>query len=171
MEALRRTFVLPPSQPSSAAAVLELRRRGLRLGNFGLLIEHDFPGEILEHADPQPLPRVAAWCCGLIGLRGRLLPALDLHRYLGMSRPPNRRQWWLALGADSHSVAFLVDELPQLVRLSPAAALIGANALPASLQRHVGAAYSLPAHGATQQIWFDFRHREFFAQLADELAR
>src|SRR5262245_40058663 len=117
VEALQRVLVLPAAAAPSALQEPELKRRGLRLGNLGLLVEHDRAGEILEHAAPQPLPRTAAWCCGLIGLRGRLLPAFDLHRYFGLSRSSDAQQWWLALDAGENSVAFVVDALPQVLRL------------------------------------------------------
>ncbi|MBC7982464.1 MAG: chemotaxis protein CheW [Candidatus Obscuribacterales bacterium] len=160
--ALTRQFELPPAAKSSA--LREQRWRGLRIGNLGLLVAHDSGGELLEEARIYPLPSTPAWCRGLINLRGQLIPAFDLHECFNLTRLRPLRQWWLILGKDADALAIAIDALPQSL-LVHEAAIIRPEAIPDDLRAYVGQAYRV-----AEELWLEFRHRDFFLSLAGSRA-
>jgi twitching motility protein PilI len=164
--ALTRTFELPePAAPRRAR--VEQRYRGLRIGNLSLLVAHDCGGEIIEDARifplPRaaifPLPRAAAWCRGLINLRGNLIPAFDLHESLGLTRLRAARQWWLALGTRDDALAFPVDALP-VALLAKEPAVVQSSVIPDQLRAYVSVGFRIDG-----ELWLEFRHRDFFRAL------
>jgi twitching motility protein PilI len=157
--ALTRTFELP-EQTAPRSARAEQRFRGLRIGNLRLLVAHDCGGEIIEDARIFPLPRAAAWCRGLVNLRGNLIPAFDLHESLGLTRLRAARQWWLALGTRDDALAFPVDALP-LALLANEPAVVQSSVIPEQLRAHVGAGFRIDG-----ELWLEFRHRDFFRALS-----
>jgi chemotaxis signal transduction protein len=163
VKALDRKFELPQTV-AHAATRGEQRWRGLRIGNLGLLIAHDSGGELLEEARVTPLPRTPPWCRGLINLRGQLIPAFDLHQRLRLMhlRPP--RQWWLVIGRGVDAVAFTIDALPRSIVVDEAAR-IQAVAVPDNLQAFIGRAYRL-----SDELWLEFKYREFVQSLSGERA-
>jgi twitching motility protein PilI len=156
--ALTRTFELPEQAlPRSARA--EQRFRGLRIGNLSLLVAHNCGGEIIEDARIFPLPRAAAWCRGLINLRGNLIPAFDLHESLGLTRLRAARQWWLVLGTRDDALAFPVDALP-VALLANEPALVQSSVIPDQLRAYVSVGFRIDG-----ELWLEFRHRDFFRAL------
>lgn len=162
--ALARKFELA-DQPAPAKARTERRFRGLRVGNLGLLVAHDCGGEIIEEARVFPLPRTAAWCRGLINLRGNLIPAFDLHESLGLARLRAAKQWWLALGARENALAFPVDALPVSL-VANEATTVQAAVIPEQLRAHTGAGYRIDG-----ELWLEFRYQDFFRALSSAAGR
>ncbi len=156
--ALARQFELPPA--AKVALARERRWRGLRIGNLGLLVAHDSGGELLEEARIYPLPSTPAWCRGLLNLRGQLIPAFDLHERFNLTRLRPPQQWWLVLGKDADAVAVAIDALPQSL-LVDEAAIIRPDAIPTDLRAYVGQAYRV-----AEELWLEFRHRDFFLSIA-----
>jgi chemotaxis signal transduction protein len=157
--ALARTFDLP-DEASQPAQRREQRWRGLRIGNLGLLVEHDCGGEIIEDTKVFALPRAAAWCRGLINLRGHLIPAIDLHELIGLTHLRAARQWWLALGRGEDALAFPIDALPSSL-LAQESAHVHLTLIPETLRAFTGAGYRIGG-----ELWLEFRHRDFFKTLA-----
>lgn len=157
--ALARTFELPQEETAPQPRA-ERRFRALRVGNLGLLVANDCGGEIIEEPRVFPLPRAAAWCRGLINLRGSLIPAFDLHESLGLGALKASRQWWLALGGNDDALAFQIDALPVSVVASEASAVQPA-VIPESLRPHTGAGFRIDG-----ELWLEFRHLDFFRALS-----
>lgn len=154
--ALERRFELPDAaMPASAVR----RFRGLRIGNLGLLVAHDLRGEIIEDARVFPLPLAPAWCRGLINLRGNLIPAFDLHESLGLTHFRASRQWWLALGAGSDTLAFPIDALPVSL-VAHEASIVHTQVRHEPLHAHAGETFRING-----DLWIEFRHREYFRSL------
>jgi chemotaxis signal transduction protein len=157
--ALARTFDLP-DEAARPTQRREHRWRGLRIGNLGLLVEHDCGGEIIEEAKVFALPRAAAWCRGLINLRGHLIPAIDLHELIGLTHLRAPKQWWLALGRGEDALAFPIDALPSSL-LAHESAHVHLTLIPETLRAFTGAGYRIDG-----ELWLEFRHRDFFKTLA-----
>jgi chemotaxis signal transduction protein len=157
--ALARTFILP-AESNKAIAKRQQRWRGLRIGNLGLLVEHDSGGEIIEDAKVFALPRAGAWCRGLINLRGHLIPAIDLHELIGLTHQRASQQWWLALGRGEEALAFPIDALPNsLTAQEPTE--VHSTLVPEALRAYSGSGYRIDG-----LLWLEFRHRDFFKTLA-----
>lgn len=159
VDALERSFELPASV-DQAVKPREQRWRGLRVGNLGLLVAHDSGGELLEEARIFPLPRTPAWCRGLINLRGQLIPVFDLHERLRLTHLRATRQWCLVLGRGADALAVMIDSLPQSVVIDNAARIQTA-AVPQDLRAFVDEAYRLG-----DELWIEFRYKEFFQALS-----
>jgi chemotaxis signal transduction protein len=156
--ALERRFDLPDAAVP-AKDTGERRFRGLRIGNLRLLVAHDAGGEIIEDARIFQLPRAAAWCRGLINLRGHLIPAFDLHESLGLTHFRASRQWWLALGSGPDMLAFPVDTLPVSL-VANEASVVRTQVPHALLRAHSGETFRI-----NDELWLEFQHRAFFRSL------
>lgn len=67
--------------------------------------------EILTLPRVTPLPRVKDWILGVANVRGRLVPIIDLHRYLGVSSTTARIQWRvLVVQCNDHQVGLVVEQ-------------------------------------------------------------
>ena len=158
VQALDRRFDVP-AVVTALPQVRERRMRGVRVGTLCLLVAHDCGGEILDAPRVRRLPLMPSWCSGLINVRGQLIPAFDLHACLDMAQQRATRQWWLVLGGGESAVAFPIDALPQSLLLSQATS-IQTLALPERLQPHVVNGFRIDG-----ELWFEFRHLEFFKSL------
>jgi chemotaxis signal transduction protein len=154
--ALERRFELPDA-PGLEKGGGERRFLGLRIGNLGLLVAPDLGGEIIEDVRVFPLPRAAAWCRGLINLRGHLIPAFDLHESLGLTHFRASRQWWFALGTGSDTLAFPVDALPVSLVANESSVVRTQQVLQAALGAHAGQTFRING-----DLWLEFQHRAFF---------
>jgi twitching motility protein PilI len=159
VDALARRFERVDSDAAAERRKTERRFRGLRVGNLGLLVAHDCSGELIEDAQVHPLPGAPPWCRGLINLRGRLLPAFDLHEPLGVTRFRAQRQWWLALGTGDDAFAFPIDALPVSLVADEAAA-VEVTVVPQSVRPHTPVSYRIGG-----ELWLEFRHRDFIRAL------
>lgn len=163
-EALSRRLSLADADVARPAHENEAdRRRGLVIGTLGLLVAVDVKGEVLDDAELHPLPRTRSWCRGLVNVRGRLLPAFDLHEYLSVSAA--ERRWWLVLRTDVHELAVAVDALPPSVNVASGSRVDPDPALPEKLREHVDAAYRID-----DRLWLEFRHGDLFSRLAADVA-
>ena len=163
VKALARRFELP-AQAESAVERREVRRRGLRVGNLNLLVPHDSGGELMEESQIHPLPRTASWCRGLINLRGQLVPAFDLHEYLGLRRLRASREWWLVLGRGDTAIAFALDALPVMLQATTPA-VIQPAVVPDSLRAFIDSGFRIDG-----ELWLEFAYRDFFTTLAQRVA-
>jgi twitching motility protein PilI len=84
---------------------------GFQLGGVRLVSPLGEVGEILKLPRVTALPRVRDWVAGIANVRGRLIPVVDLHRYLGVTATVQRLQWRLLMvEADEVSVALIVEQ-------------------------------------------------------------
>jgi twitching motility protein PilI len=78
---------------------------GFQLGGVRLVSALGEVGEILTLPRVTALPRVRDWVAGIANVRGRLIPVVDLHRYLGVTATVQRLQWRLLIvHADEQSL-------------------------------------------------------------------
>jgi twitching motility protein PilI len=66
---------------------------GFLVGGVRLVSALGEVSEILTVPRVTPLPRVKDWILGIANVRGRLVPIVDLHRYLGVPTTTPRLQW------------------------------------------------------------------------------
>ncbi len=81
--------------------------------------------EIIRHRRPTPVPRAPGAVCGMINLRGAVVPVLDLARHLGLSReqqPPEQRCIVVVRAparAGSQTLGLLVDVVSTVIAIAP----------------------------------------------------
>ncbi|PWQ93594.1 chemotaxis protein CheW [Leucothrix arctica] len=77
-----------------------------------VLLESDIKTEIVEQPTIFPMPHASAWCSGLISLRGKIIPLLDM-AFMLESEQTNKTRWLLILEATPlPPIAIKIDCLP-----------------------------------------------------------
>lgn len=138
---------------------------GFRVGSLGFLVTSNTYCEVIEQLQVNPLPNVEAWFCGLLNLRGNLVPVIDLQLLLGESENTERKKRQLfAIGQGDKAMAFWIDGLPEIHKdfVQPLKQL---PPLPAILQHCVSNAYLQDG-----QLWFAVQFDEFFKTLGRHYA-
>jgi purine-binding chemotaxis protein CheW len=107
-----------PSGHDDVVEVLVFQLDGQRYGLLAVVVR-----EVLRAVSVVPLPRAPAVIEGVINLRGRIVPVLDLRsRFRLPSRPLRHTDHLIVAWAGDRLVALRVDQATDLVRL-PAAHL------------------------------------------------
>lgn len=143
------------------------RRLGFRIGNLGLLIAPRAISELTELLPVCPIPNTATWLCGLINLRGNLVPVFDLHKLLDLtdSTINVKKQMLLILGQGETAGAIKIDNLPIHINLTLGDRLDSLPPLPDALKLYATSGYE-----KNDDIWFNFDHSGFFQALAGQIA-
>jgi purine-binding chemotaxis protein CheW len=91
----------------------------LRCGDVHLGIPIDRVREIVLVPDIAPVPESGEVIRGIINLRGRILPVLDLGHRLGVSRAPRDRSGRIVVVEQDaqHLLGLLVDEASEVLRI------------------------------------------------------
>jgi purine-binding chemotaxis protein CheW len=122
----------PPAAPDHADL---LRLVVLRLQG----IEHAVPVEdvveVLRMVAITPLAEAPPWLCGVIDLRGQVIPVVDLRRRLGMpQRAPDLSTPILVVRARGTTVGLVADEVVEVLTVpSEATSAAGAAASPSAV--------------------------------------
>lgn len=83
---------------------------GFQVGGLRLLSAMGEVAEVLKLPKVAPLPGVKSWVAGVANVRGRLIPVIDLHDFLGMLPTLPRTQWRVLVVEDRDLVAGLLVE-------------------------------------------------------------
>lgn len=84
---------------------------GFQLGGVRFVSPLGEVGEILSRPRITRVPRVRDWVLGVANVRGRLVPIIDLSRYIGIASTVPRAQWRvLVVGNDELLVGLLVEQ-------------------------------------------------------------
>jgi len=91
----------------------------LRCGDVHLGVPIDRVREIVLVPDIAPVPESGEVIRGIINLRGRILPVLDLGHRLGVSRAPRDRSGRIVVVEQDaqHLLGLLVDEASEVLRI------------------------------------------------------
>lgn len=89
------------------------------IDRFNILLERDLKTEIIGQQAIFPIPHAPEWCSGMISLRGKLIPVLNLHRLLADNAP--RADKWLLVVESSPlpQIAISIDSLPSQRQIKP----------------------------------------------------
>lgn len=89
------------------------------IGEFDILLEPTAKTEVVEQRSIFPIPHAPEWCRGMISLRGKLIPVVNIHRLLGFALR-NRSHWLLIIKTgDLPAVAIRIDRLPMQCQVQP----------------------------------------------------
>ena len=90
-----------------------LRRVGFSVGNIHFLLQEGTFCELLVDIAVFPLPYAPNHFCGLINLRGNIIPAYDIGTFIPGSQTNSR--FALLIGKQDKGAALLVDDKPKLI--------------------------------------------------------
>jgi twitching motility protein PilI len=105
------TFRNAAALPAKRDARPEWQGLGFQVGGVRLVSGLDEVGEILTVPRVTALPRVKDWILGIANVRGRLVPIVDLHRFLSVATTTPRLQWRvLVVEAPDFRVGLVVEQ-------------------------------------------------------------
>ena len=105
------TFANAAPLPLRESAHPEWQGLGYQIGGLRLVSPMGEISEILKLPKLSALPGVKPWLLGLANIRGRLIPVIDLHNFLGMTTTLPMVQWRVLVVEDEELVAgFLVEQ-------------------------------------------------------------
>lgn len=80
--------------------------------SHNILLESDIKTEIVEQLTIFPMPHAPAWCNGMISLRGKIIPVVDI-AYVLNTEHKTEANWLLILESSPlPQVAIKIDRLP-----------------------------------------------------------
>jgi twitching motility protein PilI len=104
------TFQNAAQLPLKESAQPEWQGLGYQVGGIRLVSPMGEISEILKVPKITALPGVKSWILGISNVRGRLMPIVDLHEYLGMTPTLPLAQWRVLIVEDRELIAGLVVE-------------------------------------------------------------
>lgn len=105
------TYANSAPLPLRETARTEWQGLGFQVGGLRLVSPLGEVGEILQMPKLATLPGVKSWLMGIANVRGRLIPVIDLHDYLGMTATLPPVQWRVLVVEDEDLVVgFLVEQ-------------------------------------------------------------
>lgn len=96
--------------PSKRDARPEWQGLGFQVSGVRLVAPLTEVNEILTVPRVTPLPRVKEWMLGIANVRGRLIPIIDLHRFMGIATTVPRAQWRVLVVEQGETIAGLLVE-------------------------------------------------------------
>jgi chemotaxis signal transduction protein len=86
--------------------------------NHNILLENDIKTEIVDQLTIFPMPHSPAWCHGMISLRGKIIPVLDM-AFMLKTEPQSKDRWLLILESSPLPlIAIKIDRLPARISYS-----------------------------------------------------
>ncbi len=104
--ALNNAAPLPPRE----TARLDWQGVGFQVGGLRLVSPLGEVSEVLTLPRLASLPGVKSWVLGVANVRGRLIPIVDLHEFLGLTSTLPRAQWRVLVVEDEDLIAGFVVE-------------------------------------------------------------
>jgi len=96
----------------------DLQMVGFRVGRESFGIPIAAVHEILRVPEITSMPQAGGAVQGVINLRGRIIPVVDLRRQLGASAPQSsRKNRILVVEAEARMVGLIVDEASEVLRV------------------------------------------------------
>jgi chemotaxis signal transduction protein len=130
------------------------------IAGFNILLESGIKTEIIEKQDVFPIPHSPIWCQGMISLRGKLIPVVNLHKLLNDAEQINSN-WLLILEKEPYpQLAIRIDKLPQQQILNdPHSNKLDTQQLPMWLKAVIS---------VDDKTLYEADHTELFDQLIQE---
>ena len=86
--------------------------------DHNILLESDIKTEIVDQLTIFPMPHAPTWCSGMVSLRGKIIPVLDMAHMLG-TEPKSNARWLLILESTPLPlIAIKIDKLPSRLSYS-----------------------------------------------------
>ncbi len=98
----------------------ELQMVGFRIGRETFALPIAAVHEIVRPPEITAVPHAAEYVEGVINLRGRILPVIDLRRRFGATQIENtRKNRILVVNSDGRLIGLMVDAASEVLKLAP----------------------------------------------------
>ena len=127
------------------------------IADHNILLEIGIKTEIIEQQDTFPLPHAPAWCHGMISLRGKLIPVVNMHKVFNLS-DESQSSWLLVLEKEPYpQLAIRIDKLPMQQQLQDESGKpLSDKTLPSWISSEIS---------IDDKLLYEANHTEFFEQL------
>jgi purine-binding chemotaxis protein CheW len=92
---------------------------GFRVGNENFGVPIGIVHEIVRMMDITVVPDAPSFVEGVINLRGKIIPVVDLRKRFAEEPQPHRRNRIMVAELDGHQVGLVVDAANEVVKLDP----------------------------------------------------
>lgn len=140
-----------------------LRTHAFVIGDFGLLLPPESVAEVSESLDVCRLPNTSSYLCGMVNLRGNMVPVFDIFKLLDVEPGSKASKHQLFVKFDEEWVGMNIQQLPSRVVLDDEMKMSQAPGLPALLQPWVKTCYH---HNG---IWIEWDIRNFFLSMIENI--
>lgn len=140
--------------------VFQQRRRGLKLGRFGVVLPAGLVYEIVESVRISPMPGVTSLFKGFVNHRGNVAPVYDLAELTGEQQAWDRKRL-LIINNGPEAAAIKLYELPVPVRNEYSVPNTFLDSVPEVFHQHVQQAYR-----TTDMLWLEMDIEAFFDALS-----
>lgn len=130
------------------------------VAGHNILLEPEIKTEIIEKQRVFPIPHAPSWCQGMISLRGKLIPVVNLHQTFNSHKQADSH-WLLVLEKAPYPLlAISIDQLPMQQQLNDEPREdVNHEALPKWL---------LAAISIDEKTLYEANHTELFEQIIQE---
>ena len=104
------TFKNAAALPHKEEVQAQWQGLGFLVGGVRLVSKLGEVGELLQMPRLTSLPAVKSWVRGIANVRGRLIPVIDLHEFLGLPTTLPMNQWRVLVIEDNDVAAGLLVE-------------------------------------------------------------
>jgi len=104
------TFRNAAPMPTKNESQEEWKGLGFQIGGVRLVSELGEVSEILQLPRYTTLPGVKPWLLGIANIRGRLIPIVDMHSYIGVQTALPRKEWRVLIIEEGDFVVGLLVE-------------------------------------------------------------
>ncbi len=166
--ALTRYYVTPDQEhglSGMAAGTAQVQRYGFRIGACRFVHDVSLDVELMEVPHCYDLPNSSVWFCGLVNLRGNLVPALDLKSLLGSGGSAGGRKMLLVVGSGERAAALVIDGTPDHISIDAGGRVEQPQHVPEILQDHLQGAYEYAG-----ETWYQVNYEGLFESLAQRTA-
>ncbi|MGE8044489.1 chemotaxis protein CheW [Pseudomonas alabamensis] len=112
LEIDRRCRLVAAEQPFQPSRAAQWSGIGFRIAGQWFVAPMGEIAEVLDEPRSSRVPGVQPWVRGIANLRGRLLPVMDLNRFLGLGHvTPGKQRRVLVLDHETVFAGLLVDEV------------------------------------------------------------
>jgi chemotaxis signal transduction protein len=167
--ALTRYFVTPDQEhglSGIAGGSAPVQRYGFRIGACRFVHDVALEVELVELPRCYDLPNSSEWFCGLVNLRGNLVPALDLKSLLGGGGSGGNRKMLLVIGRGERAAALVIDSTPDHITIDAGNRVEQPQHVPEILRDHLQGAYEFAG-----EIWYQIDYEGLFDSLAQGTAQ
>jgi purine-binding chemotaxis protein CheW len=92
---------------------------GFRIGKEHFGVPISYVHEIVRMMEITVVPDAPTYIEGVINLRGKIIPVVDLRKRFAEQVTPNRRNRILVAELDGHQVGLVVDSASEVLRVNP----------------------------------------------------
>ncbi len=141
-------------------------RYGYIVKDMGFMISKNTLCEVVKFPEIYHLPNTKKWLCGLVNIRGNLVPVFDFSLLIGVTNEPASYENLLVLGSGERAIGVLIDAVPIMCDIENIKEIKKIKNRMNGLEEYVEKTYIDNKNGI---VWMDINERKYFESVKDEV--